>query len=65
MAYSSTPDTCIATINFFEGDADKGSWIEMWAAAVAVNELCVVRGIGGSAFDLGNLILCIPCKIDC
>ena len=59
------PETCVATVDFFEADTDKGSWLEIWAAAVAVNELCIVKGTAGTAFDLGNLILSIPYKIEC
>lgn len=59
------PGTCIATIDFEEGDTDKGSWYEMWMAAVAVNEMCVTKGKAGAALGLGKSILSTLSKNDC
>lgn len=51
---SNAPGTCTAIIDFAGGDTDESSWIEMWAAAVAVNEMCVTKGKAGAAYGLGQ-----------
>ena len=49
---------CLGTIDFQqEGDPtaiDLSSWYEMWAAAAAVNEMCVRYGQAGTAYGLGE-----------
>ena len=39
-----------------DGEPDYSTWYEMWAAAVAVNELCVTKGLAGVASRLGSSI---------
>ena len=52
---------CLGTIDFQQqGDTtakDLSSWYEMWAAAVAVNEMCVRFGQGGTAYGLGEFLI--------
>ena len=48
---------CTATVDFEKGDIDRSSHFEMWAAAVAVNTICVADGKAGAAFGLGESIL--------
>ena len=45
---------CTAVIDFEDGEAEKSSWIEMWRATVAVNDICVQNGKAGTAHDLGE-----------
>ena len=48
---------CTATVDFEKGDTDRSSHFELWAAAVAVDAICVARGKAGAAFGLGESIL--------
>ena len=53
---------CTATVDFETGDTDRSSDFEMWAAAVAVNTICVANGKAGAAFGLGESILSHMCR---
>ena len=48
---------CTATVDFEKGNTDRSSHFEMWAAAVAVNTICVADGKVGAAFGLGESVL--------
>ena len=50
---------CTSAVDLVEGDTDNSSWNEMWAAAVAVEEICVKKGKAGAAFGLGEWICSI------
>ena len=46
--------SCVSTVNFVEGgDIEKARWFDIWAAAVAVERMCVRKGNAGIAFGLG------------
>lgn len=45
---------CTSVVDLVDGDTDNSSWFEMWAAAVAVDEICVKHGKAGAAFGLGK-----------
>ena len=51
---------CTATVDILNADRDKSSWHELWAGAVAVNELCVKRGRAGVSFGLGRSPFLFP-----
>ena len=38
-------------------EPDYATWHDMWAAAVAVNELCIKKSLAGVALRLGQSIL--------
>ena len=48
---------CTAIVGFEKGDTDRSSHFEMWAAAVAVNTICVANGKAGAALRLGESII--------
>ena len=48
---------CTATVDFEKGDSDRSSYFEIWAAAVAVNTICVANSKAGAALSLGESIL--------
>ena len=54
---ASVSGKCTATVDFEKGDTDRSSFYELWAAAVAVNTICVANGKAGAAFRLGESIL--------
>ncbi|KAL8737253.1 MAG: hypothetical protein Q9181_001872 [Wetmoreana brouardii] len=39
--------------HLFKQDPEKTSWYDIWAAATAVRQICVVQGRAGQAIDLG------------
>lgn len=51
------PGECTAIVDFEERDTDRSSDFEFWAAAVAVNTICVANGKAGAAFGLGESIV--------
>lgn len=42
------------TIDLRDDDTDLGSWLELWAGVVAVNEICVKKGKAGISFGNGK-----------
>lgn len=60
LSDQTAPQTCTAIVDFAEGDTDNSSWFEMWAAAVAVDEMCVTKGKAGAAHGLGELTHSLP-----
>ena len=47
------------TIDVEHHDAVTARWFDIWAAAVAVGAMCVVRGYGGASALPGGLIVTI------
>ena len=43
-------------IDSVDEESDYSTWYDMWAAAVAVNELCIKKGLAGVALRLGESI---------
>ena len=52
---------CTATVDLLNADSEKCSWRELWAGAVAVNELCVKKGKPGMSTGHGRSPLLSPC----
>ena len=44
------------TIDSVDEEPDYSTYYELWAAAVAVNELCIKKGLAGVALRLGESI---------
>ena len=42
------------TIDSVDEEPDYSTWYNMWAAAVAVNELCIKKDLAGVALRLGE-----------
>ncbi|CAL8583722.1 hypothetical protein XPA_009341 [Xanthoria parietina] len=40
-------------LELFKDKTVTSSWYDIWAAAVAVNQMCVVQGRSGQALDVG------------
>ena len=51
---------CTATVDLLNADRETGSWRELWAGAVAVNEICVKNGKAGMSSE-GRSPLLSPC----
>lgn len=47
-------DTCTALLTLDDHEDDKCSYWDIWAAAVAVDRLCVKKGMAGEAHGLGK-----------
>lgn len=56
---------CTAIVDFVKGDTDRSSDFEFWAAAVAVNTICVANGKAGYAYNLGQSILSHVSRKEC
>lgn len=46
-------------LELFKDTTVTSSWYDIWAAAIAVRQLCVVQGRSGQALDVGMLLLLI------
>lgn len=51
---------CTATVDLLNADKQTSSWRELWAGAVAVNDMCVKKGKAGASFGQGRLPLLFP-----
>ncbi len=49
-------------LELFKDKTVTSSWYDIWAAAVAVNQMCVVQGRSGQALDVGMLLLMIQIR---
>lgn len=49
-------------LELFKDKTVTSSWYDIWAAAVAVNQMCVVQGRSGQALDVGMLLLLISIR---
>ena len=45
---------CTATIDLLNADSETSSWRELWAGAVAVNDMCVKKGKAGMSVAPGR-----------
>ena len=50
-------------IDSVDEEPDYSTYYDMWAAAVAVNEICVKKGLAGVASRLGESIFS-PLRVD-
>ena len=51
---------CTATVDLLNGDDETSSWRELWAGAVAVNDMCVKKGKAGMSLGHGRSTLLSP-----
>lgn len=49
----------VIRLELFKDKTVTSSWYDIWAAAVAVKQMCVAQGRSGQAVDVGMLLLLI------